>query len=361
LNPHPEVEGTEGALPKMMRRAVFVGPGQITLETVPVPEPAPDQVLIEVRAVGLCTMEQRFYKGSGPYPFLGGHEIAGVVRARGSAVMSEAREGDLVTVAQLTRCGECYFCRRGLDHLCVHADDRPAEGVAWGPGGLADFILVRGYEVYRLSPEVRPEEGCLTEPLACCIRSMGRADIRFGDTVLVTGAGIMGLLHVKLAKLRGARVIVSEPSATRRSAAKAHGADLTVDPTTESMVDFVRAQTDGRGAEAVFYTAGGPRTVEDCIRATVKGGTVVLYGSTHPDPNVTLNANNVHYDEITVTGTYRQDRESFREAARLISLREVDLRPFVSAIVPLSELDRGFKLASDPGNYRVIVLPGAGE
>ncbi len=347
-------------LPKTMRRAVFTGPGQITLETVPVPVPAPDQMLIEVKAVGLCTMEQRFYKGSGPYPFLGGHEIAGVVRARGSAVMSEAQLGDLVTVAQLTRCGECYFCRRGLDHLCVHADDQPAPGAAWGPGGLADFMLARGYEVYRLNPDVPYEEGCLTEPLACCTRSVGRAGIRFGDTVVVTGAGIMGLLHVKLAKLRGARVIVSEPSAARRRVAEEHGADLTVDPTAGSMVDFVRAQTDGRGAEAVFYTAGGPRTVEDCIKATVKGGTVVLYGSTHPDPNVSLNANGIHYDEITITGTYRQDRESFREAARMISLREVDMRPFVSAVVPLSDVDRGFKLAANPENYRVIVVPGTG-
>lgn len=348
-------------LPKTMRRAVFTGPGQITMETVPVPVPAPDQMLIEVKAVGLCTMEQRFYKGSGPYPFLGGHEIAGVVRARGSAVMSEAQVGDLVTVAQLTRCGECYFCRRGLDHLCVHADDQPAPGAAWGPGGLADFMLVRGYEVYRLNPDVPFEEGCLTEPLACCTRSVGRAGIRFGDTVVVTGAGIMGLLHVKLAKLRGARVIVSEPSAARRRVAEEHGADLTVNPTAASMVDFVRAQTEGRGAEAVFYTAGGPHALEDCVKATVKGGTVVIYGSTHPDPNIRVNANAIHYDEITITGTYRQDRESFREAARMISLREIDMRPFVSAVVPLDDLDRGFTLAANPDNYRVIVVPRPGS
>lgn len=344
--------------PGRMLRAVFTAPGDVRLEEVPVPEPNRDELLIEVKAVGLCTMEQRFFKGAGPYPFLGGHEICGSVVQRGEAVLGEAQVGDVVTVAQLTRCGECYYCRRGLDHLCAHANAIPAPGAAWGPAGLAGYMLARGYEVYRLEPHVSFLEGCLTEPLACCIRSLGRAPIRLGDTVLVTGAGIMGLLHLKLAKLRGARVIVSEPSAQRRTAAASHGADLTFDPAAGSVIDFVRAETDGRGAEAVFFTAGGPRVVEDCVQAAANGGTVVLYGSVHPVPHITLNANAVHYAEVTITGTVRQDRESFREAARLISLGLVDMKPFVSAAVPLGELQHAFTLAADPANYRVIVTPG---
>ncbi len=250
-----------------MKTTVFTGPQKLEIHDVARPELLPSQVLVKTRAVGLCTLEQRFYKGSSPdsYPFLGGHEVAGEVVEVGSRAVTRARVGDVVCLALLTRCGTCYYCRRGMDNLCIHNMESRIGEQTPGPAGLSEYVAAEDYQVYTtdLPPtydadwECRLCELALAEPVACVIRSAQTPPLHFGDLVVVQGAGIMGLLHAQLLKQRGVRIVMAEPDLRRQEMALQAGADWVVDPLHKNLSDFVRERSDGYGANAVFFTAGG--------------------------------------------------------------------------------------------------------
>ncbi|MGI9953065.1 alcohol dehydrogenase catalytic domain-containing protein [Moorellaceae bacterium AZ2] len=340
----------------MLLRAVMIGPQKIQLEDVPLRKLEPDEVLVKVRACGICTWEQRFYQGvEGAYPFLGGHEIAGEVVEVGPRVAQRLAPGQKVAVASLIRCGECYFCRRGQDHMCANAGEKSNPGNYWGPAGFAEYLIAKGYEVYPLAQNVDLVHATLSEPLACVVRSIGRGNLRPGDTVVVLGAGVMGLLHLKLAQIRGARVIVSEPDPSRREKALQLGAIAAVNPFKEDLASVVKELTCGRGAEAVFFTAGGAPALKEGLRLLVKGGTLVVYGSLHPAVPLEIAPNDFHYSEFTLTGSIRHDKESFRQATALLSGGLIEVGDLVSARVPFPDMETAFKLAMAPDTYRVVL------
>lgn len=339
-----------------MLRAVITGPETIKIEDVPLRRLEPDEVLVKVRACGICTWEQRFYRGvEKSYPFLGGHEISGEVVEVGPRVAEKLKIGQKVAVARLTRCGECYFCRRGMDHMCANAGNNPTPGSYWGPAGFAEYLIAKGYEIYPLADRVSFVHATLAEPLACVTRSINRSDLRLGDTAVVLGAGVMGLLHLKLARLKGAQVIVSEPDSKRREKALQLGATAAIDPFKEDIVSIVKDLTAGRGAEAVFFTGGGTPALTQGIKLLVKGGTLVIYGSVHPTSPLEINPNDLHYNEFILTGAIRHDKESFRQATALLSEGLVKVDDVISAQLPFKEVEKAFRLAIEPGTYRVVV------
>jgi len=342
------------------RRAVFVGPRQIRFDEVPIPEPGPHQALIRVRACALCTWEQRSYTGEEPfYPLASGHEVSGELVRLGHPVYTDARIGDRVVVSLLTRCGCCESCRRGMDNLCDNARQSFCEpgGVA-GPAGLAEYVLVDEYQVYKASDEVAFEYLCLAEPLACVIRSVRRAEVRPGDVAVVVGAGIMGLLHLMLLKRAGAKVIVSEPHADRAAFACRMGADAMIDPAHTPFVKAVRDMTDGRGADVVFCTASVAGVVEEAVESVAKGGRVLVFASIHPrGTRISVDPNLFHNKEIVLTGTLGQGREDVRQAVRMIADRLVNLSPLVSLVIPLERLEEGLQAALQMNTYRVVITP----
>lgn len=339
-----------------MKKAVIVAKEKIELQESPIPEIGADEVLVNVKACGLCTFEQRYYTGmKEQYPFHGGHELCGVVERVGTSVGSGVKPGDRVVVAAITRCGDCYYCQRGYDNMCENGGDNPAPGVLWGPGGLSEYMVAKGYQVYRVSDDLDFSVGTIAEPLACVLRSVQKANVRYGDTAVITGAGIMGLLHVKVAKLSGLKVIITEVDPVRKQKAKEMGADLVVDPTQEKLGDIVKSVTGGRGVEAVFYTAGGARAAEEGINVLAKGGTIVFYGAVYPKGSMSIDPNQIHYDEINITGLVSTTKESFRESARMLSEGLIDVRPLISAEVPFEQVNYAFQRAVAPDTYRVIV------
>jgi len=270
-------------------------------------------------------------------------------------VASGIQPGDKVVVAAITRCGECYYCQRGMDNMCANGGDNPEPDTLWGPGGLSEYMVAEGYQVYKVSDEIDFSVGTLAEPLACVLRSVQKAHVTYGDTVVITGAGIMGLLHVKVAKLSGLKVIITEVDEARKATALRLGADRVVDPTKEDLLAVVREMTDGRGVEAVFYTAGGAKAAEQGINALAKGGTIVFYGAIYPKGTMSIDPNKIHYDEINFTGLVSTTKESFRESARMLSEGLIDVREFISEEVPLEQIDYAFRRAVSPDTYRVIV------
>jgi threonine dehydrogenase-like Zn-dependent dehydrogenase len=344
------------------KRAVFVAPREVRFDQLPIPDPGPRQALVKVRAVALCTWEQRSYTGEESlYPLASGHEVSGELVALGDRVYTDAQIGDRVVALLLTRCGYCESCRRGMDNICDNAHRRFHDTDVIGPAGLAEYVLIDDYQLYRASNDVPFEEICLAEPLACVVRSVRKAQIGRTDTAVVVGAGMMGILHLMLLKLAGARVIVSEPDADRVAFARDMGADAIVDPTGDSFVNGVKALTNGRGANVIFCAMSVATAVEQAIEAVDKGGRVHVYASVHPrGTKICVDPNSFHSKELVLTGTISQSKEDVRQAVRMISDGLVDLSPLVSLVLPFEKLERALQAALQPDTYRVIVTPSSG-
>jgi threonine dehydrogenase-like Zn-dependent dehydrogenase len=352
-NPHssPSSNGS-------MRQSVFLGPRQLEIQEIPIPEPGPDQTLVEVQACALCTWEQRLYTGEDPhYPMAGGHEVSGVVVKVGERVFS-VKPGDHVTVSGLVRCEQCDSCRRGLNNICENMykvrDQQPTPG----PAGLGEYVLRLGADCYKVDDSVPFEHAALTEPLSCVLRSIKHAQLAPGEKVVIIGAGIMGMLHQLLARRLGAEVFMSEPDAGRRKKALELGAAEVFNPFDDEYSAKVKALTGGRGADATFVCVTQGPTIEPALEASAPGGRVMLYSSFFPKgEKIQVDPNIFHKTEVVLTGSMSQSREDFFEAAQIISNQELDLSPLVSASFPLDDLKSAFEAALSVDTYRVIVNP----
>jgi len=342
---------------KTYKRAVFVGPKQIRFDELPIPEPGPRQALVRVRACALCTWEQRMYTGEERfYPLAGGHEVSGELVKLGSQVYTDAQIGDRVMASPLTRCGYCESCRRGLDNICDNNRKPFRETDVPGPAGLAEYILLEDYQLYKANNEASFEEISLTEPLACVLRSVRKARVERADNVVIAGAGIMGLFHLILTKRIGAHVIVSDPNPERAAFAQEMGADAVIDPTQEPFADQVKTLTGGRGADVILCAVSVASVVEQAVEAVAKGGRVHVYASIYPrGTRISIDPNPFHSKEIVLTGTMSQDKEDVLQTVRMISQRLVDLKPFISLVLPFEKLEEGLQAALRPDTYRVVV------
>ena len=340
-----------------MKTAVITGPGQIDICEAELPPLGERQVLVKTKACAVCTWEQRFFKGSSPsdYPFRGGHEVSGEVVEVGRLAKTDVKPGDGAALAIMTRCGSCENCRRGMDNFCENDDGGNLPGQPWGPGGLSEYMIVEDYQVNKAVPPYDYPALALSEPVACVIRSIDSPPLSKGDIVVVQGVGVMGLLHVMLLKQRGAQVVVSEPDEKRRAKALDYGAVTVFNPFEENGLERVKSLTGGRGARAVFFTAGGVPAVEAGLPLLAKGGWMCLYGSIHPKGMLSIDPNLVHYNEWVITGSFSHTKASFRQAAALLSQGQIDTRPFISEKVKFLDVGYAFKQAISPDTYRVVV------
>ncbi len=342
-----------------MRRAVVIAPRKVEVQEIPIPSIKPDEVLVRVGACAICTWEQRIYAGQTKmYPFVGGHEVAGTAAQIGSDVEVVGLDvGDSVAVSALKICGQCYACRHGYTNMCDNMRSGYTEGQPMGPGGLAEYMVVPGYQVYEADPALSVEEASLAEPLSCVIRSIKKANITPGDYVVVIGGGFMGMLHLMLAKQRGAVVIVSEPDSVRLEKAGQLGADFLVNPVKEDFTGRVKEITNGQGAEVVIIAASVPRVVENAVSVAAKGGLVSCYSSFHPkDATVSLPVNLFHDREVTLTGSMSRTPEDFWESVAILSQKSVDLKPLISRTFPLERTGDAFEAAISLDTYRVIIM-----
>ncbi len=247
------------------RRAIIASPGEVRFQDLPIPRPGPKQVLVRIRAAALCTWEQRVFAAIDPssYPLIGRHEFSGAVVAVGPQVSQPLGVGDQVAVTRLKRCGECWACRRGYDNVCdAQKADGREPGEPWGPGGFAEYVLAEAYQVYRMPRRVSFLQAALAEPLACVLHDVKRFPVKRGDTAVIVGAGIMGLLHLAVLRGNGATIVVSEPDPARRAKALAMGADAAIDPAADDYLEAIRRLTAGRGANVTYIAVGAPRAIE---------------------------------------------------------------------------------------------------
>ena len=340
------------------RIAVFTGPGQVELRSEPMPQPSRGEALVEIRACALCTMERRLWRGSqNDYPIAAGHETSGVIVAVHPEGVLGIAVGERVAIAFLDRCMQCEPCRRGDSHLCTGKMLGRKPNVLRRIGGLADYAVVPAWKLFGMPADRSFDEIALCEPLACVIHSVDKALLRFGDDVLVIGCGTMGYLHLLLARLRGARVFVSDSDPVKRRLALEHGASDAFEPV--EVEKRIREATRGVGADAVFVTFGHQDTAAQASATVRSGGRIIYYASFPPGVAPGVDASRLHHDEIVLTGARGQTLQDWHQASRLLAANLVDVRPLISGRYPLEKLSDALDRATDGSAFRIIVNPKA--
>ena len=317
------------------------------------------EVLVKVHAVALCTLEQRIFMGEVkmPYPCCAGHEVSGEIAELGPAVNAKLwKKGDRVAVRLLYSCGECHECRSGRTNMCEKSQKKPVRsGLLPGPGGCCNYVIVNSDALFSIPDDLSYEKAALTEPLSCVVHSINRAGVNLADDVVVIGGGVMGQLHVMLAKMRGARVILSEMNSERRDLALKHGADMVVDPSQCNIVERVKEICGGRGADVVFNTTPIPQVFAQAVQMVARHGTMVQYSSLHPDVPVEVRPQYIHNNEINIIGSISPMVQDFHTANMLLSKHLVDVSGLIEETVPFKEAQKAYEHSVLPGKFRVII------
>jgi L-iditol 2-dehydrogenase len=337
-----------------MRSAVFASPGTCDLVDRQTPVPAEGAVLVRVEACGVCGTDVHIYRGEFPaaFPLIAGHEFAGVIEATGPGV-SHLRSGDPVTVDPNLPCGACRPCRRGFGHLCASL---AALGVT-ANGGFSTHCLVPARQAYEIPRDLSLELAALAEPVSCCVHGIEKANLRPGDVVAVLGAGMIGLIMVQLALLRGASaVIVSEPEPRKREMALRLGATQAVDPSAEDMRAAIAKATGGPGADAVIECVGGQETAQQALSLVGEAGTVVLFGVAPQSARLTLSPYDIYRREVTVAGSFTNPH-TFDAAIALLRSGRVQVKEMISHRLPLTALTKGIELVESRQAMKVIIAP----
>lgn len=320
-----------------MKAAVFYGKQDLRVMDIPKPTPKEDEVLIRVKACGICGTDVHIFHGdegaaATPSGTVLGHEFAGEVVAVGSGV-TDISIGDRVCVDPNKLCNNCYFCKSGIGHFC---ENITGIGTTVN-GGFSEYCVVPRSQVYRFDSSTTFEEAAMTEPLACCLHGIDMCNISCGDTVAVIGGGMIGLLMLQLAKISGAgKLILIEPVAEKREAALKLGADIVIDPVTENIKDVLKNNNMDR-ISTVIECVGKPSTIETAIEIAGKYSTVMMFGLTAPQETITVKPFEIFKKEIVLKASFINPYTQQR-ALDLICGKKIDVSSMVCEIAPLEEL-----------------------
>ncbi len=311
---------------------------------VPRPEIEPEEVLVEVKACGICGSDVHGMDGSSGRrrpPIIMGHEASGVVHTVGSRA-GAWRPGERVTFDSTISCGQCFYCRRGDINLC---DNRRVLGVSCDEfhrdGAFAQFVAVPHHILYRLPDGLSFEHAAMVEPVSVAVHAVGRVPLRLNDTVVVVGAGMIGLLVVQVLRAAGCgRIIAVDVRPGRLDLAGKLGADTTLNADRDDVVAEVLRNTAGRGADAAFEAVGFPHTVATAVGTVRKGGSVGLVGNLTARVELPLQA--VVTRELSLYGSCAS-RGDYPVCLEMIARAAIDVEPLISGVAPLGEAAAWFE------------------
>ncbi|WMT56156.1 zinc-dependent alcohol dehydrogenase [Truepera radiovictrix] len=338
---------------------VAPGVGNVELREIPEPQPGPGEVLLEVKAAGICGTDLHIYDDEfrTQPPVVMGHEVSGRVVALGAGVFG-VREGARVTTeTYAATCGSCRLCRSGHRNLCA---ERRSIGSAVH-GGFAKYLVVPATNLHELPPGISDEAGALTEPLACVAHAvLGAATVRAGETAVVAGPGAIGLLTLQVLKASGATVIVlgTDADEARLELARRLGAEHTLSVQREDAEALVREVTlDGLGADVVYECSGAGGAAAALLRLVRRRGRYVQIGLFGRP--VAWDLDEVCYRELTVTGSNASTPEGWRSALALLRSGQVSTQVLVSNVYPLSAWAEAFTCFREKRGVKVLLKPGA--
>jgi L-iditol 2-dehydrogenase len=327
---------------------------------MPTPEIGPHDVLVRVRACGICGSDVHGLDGKTGRripPLVMGHEAAGEVVETGAQV-HDLHPGDRVTFDSTVYCGQCFHCTRGEVNLC---DNREVLGVSPGPyrrhGAFAEYVSVPRRIMYRLPENLSYEQAAMIEAVSVAVHAVGITPVRLGDSAVVVGSGMIGLLAVQAVRLAGCtRIIAVDPDDSRLGLARQMGATATVNPKAGDAAAAVREMTEGRGADIAVECVGATDPIRTAIAGVRKGGAVTLVGNVAPDIDLPLQS--VVTRQIRLQGSCASNGE-YPACIALLSAGAIQVAPLISAVAPLEEgpswFDRLYR--HEPNLMKVILRP----
>jgi L-iditol 2-dehydrogenase len=345
-----------------MRAVIYYGVEDIRVEDIAIPSCADDEIRLKVDACAVCGTDMKSYYSGNPRikaPIVMGHEFTGLVETVGKNVKN-FEMGDRVVMATSVSCGECFYCKKGHNNLC--SDLKPM-GFHF-PGGMAEYVVIpalalkNGHAV-KVPAGVKAEHAALVEPLSCAVNSNVNSGTLPGDTVVVSGAGPLGIMNLCVARALGAgKLILAEISGPRLKQAEVFGFDALVNPLETDLKDFVLKETDGIGADRVIVAAPAAQPQEAALDFVRKQGTVCLFASL-PSGKSMLNVDSrtIHYGEIHLVGTSDSTPKQVQKAVELLTQPDFPSDKIASHILDLAEVKKSFELMKSGEALRVVLKP----
>jgi L-iditol 2-dehydrogenase len=360
------VEESTRPIPSTMQAAVYRGVNDVRLETVPVPQIGPADILLRVHTCGICGTDlKKIATGSHSAPRIFGHETSGVVAAVGKLVR-DFQPGDRIVVFHHIPCRNCYYCRHKTFAQCeTYKKVGCSAGFEPSGGGFAEYVRVMDWIVragtVRIPDSVSFEQACFVEPVNTCMKGIETLCLQKGETILVIGQGPIGILLSRLAQRAGASVITSDLYPQRLTISTTFGlGKKSIDASRSDTVKAVREQTDGRGADAAILAVAGNGLIRSAMDAVRPGGRVLLFAQTvHGEAVIDPAA--VCVDEKTLLGSYSASIELQEESVRFVMNREMDLQRLISHRFPLTGAVEALNLAAhpQPDSMKIVIQPGS--
>jgi len=328
----------------------------VRIEEMPTPEIGPEEILVEMKACGVCGSDLMDWYLANRVPLVLGHEPAGIVVQTGDKV-ENFEVGERVFVHHHVACLTCHYCLRGDYTMCEQFGQTRIH-----PGGFAQYFRVpapnvRG-DTLTIPDDLSFEDATLIEPIACCIKGIMKCNIKPGDAVTIIGDGPSGVIHVALARILAAgTIIISGHHDSRLKISKRFGADLAVNSYKEDLAEIVKEATEGRGSDAVIVTAPNIKALSEGIDVCRKGGTVCLFAPTSPNEYMRVSPHRLFFSEIKIVPSYSTSHIETRTALKLISSGRIKTKELMTHHFPLNRIEDAFKTAAESKEcLKVVVL-----
>ncbi len=335
-----------------MKATYWYNNKDIRIKNVPTPKPKCNKMLVKVISCGICGSDIVEWYRLPRAPLVQGHEIGAEVVAVGNSV-KKYKPGDRVFIAPKVPCMKCYYCENGHYPQCLEVKERL-------PGGFAEYILVPEILVergtYLLPDNITFDQSTFIEPLACVIRAQRLARVKKGQSVMIIGCGMSGLLNVKLAWTKGCKIIAADINKTKLECAAKTGADITIDA-ADNISERLVAE-NGKKADVVFLCASADSAVGQAWKCVDKGGVIVLFAVPAPDKKVVVPVNDFWMKEITILTSYYCGPPDIMEAMKLIEWRNIVVDDLITHRLPLRDIVKGFQLVTNGReSIKVIIKP----
>lgn len=336
-----------------MKAARVVSPMNLEICEVPMPEITKDnEVLIKVKAAGICGSDIHIYHGTSPvatYPRIIGHEVVGEIIKIGSKV-KKFEAGDHVTMDPVIGCGECYPCSIGRPNVCYNLKVRGVHV----DGGYQEYLVLPENSVHKISKELKWEEAVLIEPFTVAAQIVSRAEVNKRDTVFIMGAGPIGLCVVQAVKRIGAKCIISDLIDSRLELAKKMGADITINSSRQDADQIIMAETEGLGVTVVIDAVCLPQTFEQAVKLTASAGRVIVLGFTEKPSQIAQLE--ITKKELDIKGS-RLHSNKFPEVIEWFNNKEVNPKLLISNVYDFSEIRKAIEqVENNPTEtYKVIL------
>ncbi|MBD3227478.1 MAG: zinc-binding dehydrogenase [Candidatus Lokiarchaeota archaeon] len=345
-----------------MKAAMFHGPENVVLEECDVPIISDDEILVKIEAATTCGTDRKLYlRKTKKYPSyfsppsIFGHEVAGKIDEIGKNVIG-FEKGQRVFVHDSAPCMRCFYCKIGRHSLC--------DNITWNWGTWAEYLrvpkeIIRCGNLVPIPEGLSFSEAALTEPLSCVLMGVERSNIGLGDTVVINGAGPIGLFWTNLVRNKGAKIIQTDLDEDRLKIARKIGADITLNvKDDEDIIKAVKKNTiNNRGADIAVEAIGYPETWETTIRMARKGGLVTLFGGPPPTSNITVNTALLHYNELNLIGVFHTTPRYVQSSINLLANKKIDTDIFITETLKLDELDKILDNLVNRKGIKTAIIP----